>query len=357
MLRQTENINVAGLAPLLAPRALKAEQPMSELANKTVVAGREAVRAILDGRDRRLLVVVGPCSIHDETAALDYATRLAALRRELAGDLEILMRVYFEKPRTVVGWKGLINDPRLDGSFDIEEGLRRARRLLLRINEMGLPAASEMLDPISPQYIADLIAWASIGARTTESQIHRELTSGLSMPIGYKNATDGNIQIAIDAMDAARHAHCFLGIDQDGRTCVVHTRGNSHGHLILRGGRTGPNFAREDVERALTALRGRKLNPAVMIDASHGNSGKDPRRQPQVLRSLLEQRSEGRLELVGAMIESNLGEGAQSLGSDPAALKYGVSITDACLGWEATEDILREAAAQAAAAPAPELTS
>ena len=346
-MQRTWDLNVVSMAPLASPRVMKAEHPMNERVNASVVAGREAVAAILERRDPRMMGV-GPCSIHDERAALEYAGRLAELRRELGDRMHLVMRVYFEKPRTVLGWKGLINDPRLDGSNDIEEGLRRARRLLVGINELGVPAASEMLDPISPQYIADLIAWASIGARTTESQTHREMMSGLSMPIGFKNATDGSIQIAVDALEAARHSHNFLGIDQDGQTCIVSTRGNRLGHLILRGGRSGPNYGREHVARALDLLARRGLPGNIVIDCSHGNSAKDPLRQEAVLLDTIEQRLAGNEGLVGAMLESNLGEGAQKLAADPAAMRYGVSITDACLGWEKTEALLRHAHAMLA---------
>jgi 3-deoxy-7-phosphoheptulonate synthase len=289
-----------------------------------------------------MLVIVGPCSIHDPVSALEYAKRLAELSLEVSDRLLIVMRVYFEKPRTTVGWKGLINDPHLDESFDISAGLSLARKLLLDILDLGLPAATEFLDPIVPQYIADLISWAAIGARTTESQTHREMASGLSMPVGFKNATDGSVQTAIDAMGSSRTAHNFLGIDQDGATSIIKTAGNPDSHVVLRGGRNGPNFGPGDVQAAREALRKAGLHPALMVDCSHANSGKDPKRQPEVWRSLNEQRAAGASGLIGAMLESHIHFGAQPLGSDPAKLQYGVSITDACMDWETTAALLRD---------------
>jgi 3-deoxy-7-phosphoheptulonate synthase len=292
-----------------------------------------------------LLVIVGPCSIHDERAALEYATRLQGLCGELGERLYVIMRVYFEKPRTAVGWKGLINDPHLDGSFDIEGGIRKAREILLRITELGLPAATEMLDPIIPQYIADLVSWAAIGARTTESQTHRQMASGLSMPVGYKNGTDGSLQGALDAMSAARHAHSFLGIDDDGLTAIIDTRGNPWGHLILRGGRSGPNYDPAIIADAVAALRRAGLPAGLAVDCSHANSGRKFENQGKVWRSVLAQRAAGNRDLIGVMLESNLHEGSQALGDDPAQLRYGVSVTDECIGWEETESLLREGAA------------
>jgi 3-deoxy-7-phosphoheptulonate synthase len=341
-MKKTYDIRVQELVPLIPSRDLKRELPMSEPANRTVVQGRRAVREILAGRDRRMLMVVGPCSIHDERAALDYAGRLVALSRALADRLLIVMRVYFEKPRTTIGWKGLINDPHLDGSFDMEAGLRKARGLLRTLNEMGMPAATEMLDPITPQYTADLIAWASIGARTTESQTHRQMSSGLSMPIGYKNGTDGNLEAALNAMQAARQAHSFLGINPAGRTCIVKTTGNPDGHLILRGGRSGPNYSVEHVADALDRLREAGLPAVLMVDCNHDNSGKQFGNQAIVWRDVMAQRAAGNAAIVGIMLESNLEQGRQTLG-DPQQLKYGVSITDACVGWAKTEELLREA--------------
>ncbi|MBL9090705.1 MAG: 3-deoxy-7-phosphoheptulonate synthase [Planctomycetaceae bacterium] len=349
-MQRTSDIHIRSLVPLTPPQKLIDEFPLTEKAAKTVVEGREAVRRILAGEDRRMLVVVGPCSIHDERAALEYAERLRAVAERLSDRLFIVMRVYFEKPRTTVGWKGLINDPHLDGSFDIPEGLRRARKLLLQINEMGLPAATEMLDPVTPQYTADLVTWASIGARTTESQTHRQMASGLSMPVGFKNATDGNLQIAIDAMYSARAQHSFLGTDVAGRLCIVNTTGNPLGHIILRGGRTGTNYDPQTVQDAVAGMTKAGLAPNVMIDCSHANSEKDHRKQEGVWNNVLEQRAAGATNIIGLMLESNLHEGQQKLTADLSQLKYGVSITDACLGWEKTEELLEAAAA----APAPQ---
>jgi 3-deoxy-7-phosphoheptulonate synthase len=314
------------------------------------VNAREAIQRILRRKDDRLLAIVGPCSIHDERAALEYAERLAGLAQSVADRILLCMRVYFEKPRTTIGWKGLINDPYLDGTFDIGAGLRKARELLLRINEFGMPCCSEMLDPITPQYTADLVAWASLGARTIESQTHRQMASGLSMPVGFKNGTDGYLQIALDAMEAARHPHAFLGIDGDGQTCVVNTTGNPFCHLILRGGRTSPNYSREFVDEAVNALKARNLEPNILVDCSHANSAKDYRRQPVVWRDALEQRISGNRDLIGMMVESNLFEGNQALGDNPANLRYGISITDSCIGWEPTVQLVEEA--HAALAPA-----
>jgi 3-deoxy-7-phosphoheptulonate synthase len=339
----TENIHVKNSVPLIAPRELKGRLPMTPAANETVVKGRQAIRAILKGDDPRLLVVVGPCSIHDEKAALEYARRLRDLSEKVRDRLFIVMRIYFEKPRTTIGWKGLINDPNMDGTFDIATGLHRARALLLQIVETGLPAGTEMLDPITPQYMADLVSWASLGARTTESQTHRQMASGLSMPVGYKNATDGNLQIALDAMEAARNAHSFLGIDFEGVTCVINTTGNPWGHLILRGGRSGSNYEAEQVDAAAEALVARNLPPAIMVDCSHANSGKDHRRQEIVWNDVVDQRVRGNNNIIGLMLESNLFEGNQKLTADLGKLRYGVSITDACLGWEKTEELVLHA--------------
>lgn len=337
------NLNVEALDPLISPAQLKAELPMSEAACQTVVAGREAVSDILEGRSDRLLIVVGPCSIHDEPAAHEYANRLKALSDRVADRLLIVMRVYFEKPRTTIGWKGLINDPHLDGTFDMTTGLRKARQLLLTVNEMGLPAATEMLDPITPQYLDDLITWASLGARTTESQTHRQMSSGLSMPIGYKNGTDGNLQTAVDAQKAALAQHHFLGINDDGQTCMVRTRGNRWGHMILRGGRFGPNYDPSSLENAATLLEKNGLPPRLMIDCNHANSGKQHKNQPFVWKSVLDQILGGDKNIIGMMLESNLHEGNQPFPADPARLselQYGVSITDQCSGWEKTEELI-----------------
>jgi len=322
---------------------LKDEFPMTEQSNQTVVEGRETVKRILRGDDPRLLVIVGPCSIHDVDGALEYAQKLNRLREELAGQLYFVMRVYFEKPRTTIGWKGLINDPRMDGSCEIEEGLRIARQLLLEINEMGLPCATEILDPIVPQYIADLITWAAIGARTTESQTHREMASGLSMPVGFKNGTDGSLQIAFDAMSAARTPHSFVGIDQEGYTSIVRTTGNPAGHVVLRGGRNRSNYDPQSIADACVQLIAQRLPEVLMVDCSHANSGKQSARQEEVWRSIIAQRISGTRAIIGAMLESNLFEGNQPLVKDQSTLKYGISITDACVDWECTERLLRYA--------------
>ncbi len=338
-----ENLRIRGVSKLITPVQIKEQLPAPEASLETVLNGRDAARRILNREDPRLLVIVGPCSIHDPAAALDYATRLAELRQELADRYEIVMRVYFEKPRTTVGWKGLINDPHLDDSCDLAHGLAIARKLLIDITAMGLPAATEFLDPIIPQYTADLVSWSAIGARTTESQTHRELASGLSMPVGFKNGTDGSVQTAIDAMKSSRSPHSFLGIDQDGSTSIVKTTGNPHCHVVLRGGRNGTNYEAPQVAEAAEKLRAAGLPDSLMIDCSHANSGKDPRRQPDVWRSILAQRASGTREIIGAMIESNLHFGSQpNPGTGLASLKYGVSITDACLDWESTAALLRE---------------
>ena len=345
-MRPTKNLHVRRLEPIRPPDAVCAALPLAAAAARTVVAGRAAVLRILQQDDPRLLVVVGPCSIHDPDGARDYAARLSALRAELGGELEIVMRVYFEKPRTSLGWKGLINDPRLDGSYDVEEGLHIARRLLLDIATLGVPAATEFLDPIVPQYTADLITWAAIGARTTESQTHREMASGLSMPVGFKNGTNGNLQVAIDAMRAARHPHSFLGVDERGRISVVRTTGNPGGHLVLRGGRRGGNFGRTSIRGAERRLEEAGLPVVMMVDCSHANSGKVPARQDDVWRGVIRQRVAGTRSLIGLMLESYLEEGSQPFPKGPGELRYGVSMTDPCLGWAATERMLRWGAAQ-----------
>lgn len=334
-----ENLRVRGVTRLITPAQIKEQFPAGEGHMETVRRGREQARAILNGSDERLLVVVGPCSIHDPAAALEYARRLAELSREVADRYFLVMRVYFEKPRTTIGWKGLINDPLMDDSCDMARGLATARKLLLDIADLGLATGTEFLDPIVPQYIADLITWAAIGARTTESQTHREMASGLSMPVGFKNGTDGGVQVAIDAMKSARVPHSFLGIDQDGATSIVKTAGNPDAHVVLRGGRDGTNYESAQVASACGSLRKCGLRPAVMVDCSHANSGKDPRRQPVVWESILAQRAAGSREIIGAMLESNLHFGAQSLNG--GALQYGVSITDACMDWEMTESLLK----------------
>lgn len=345
-MQRTYNINIKGLTPLVSPRQLLTELPMSEAANETVVTHREIVKRILSGEDKRLLVVVGPCSIHDESACLDYARRLKGLSDAVADRILLVMRVYFEKPRTTVGWKGLINDPHLNDTFDVQTGLRLARGILLRVGELGIPAATEMLEPITPQYIADLVTLGSIGARTTESPTHRQMASGLSMPVGFKNGTDGELQIAIDAMEAARHPHAFLGIDDEGHTCIVHSCGNPWGHLILRGGRSGPNYTSDLLRLAAERLVASGLSPRLLVDCSHANSNKDYRRQSVVWRDVVSQRAAGNETIIGLMLESNIQEGKQSPSSEPTKLRYGVSITDGCIGWEETEALIREAHAR-----------
>ena len=345
-MQATQELPIRDMSPLLAPRALKAELPMTEVAHRTVVESRATVRRILRREDPRLLVIVGPCSIHDPEAALEYATRLNALRQELTDRLCIVMRVYFEKPRTTVGWKGLIYDPHLDGSDDIGTGLRLARQLLLAINAMGLPAGAELLDTITPHYHGDLITWAAIGARTSESQIHREMASGLAMPVGFKNSTEGNVQVAINALQAARQPHTFFGINQEGHTCLLRTTGNPWGHVVLRGGHGGPNYDAQSVEQAGQQLRQVGVEPVLMVDCSHGNSAKKHALQEEVWQNLVQQRVAGNRDLIGLMVESNLEEGNQPIPADRRQLRYGVSVTDACVGWETTERMLRQAYAQ-----------
>ncbi|HXA45309.1 MAG TPA: 3-deoxy-7-phosphoheptulonate synthase, partial [Candidatus Angelobacter sp.] len=337
---RTQDLHVKEIVPLLSPRSLKGQLPTTDESNATVARSRERVIRILRQEDPRLLVVIGPCSIHDEKSALEYATRLNALRKQLADRMEIVMRVYFEKPRTTIGWKGLINDPHLDGSQDIGTGLKIARRLLLEITGMGLPAATEFLDPVVPQYTADLITWAAIGARTTESQTHREMASGLSMPVGLKNSTDGSLQVAIDVMGATRHPHSFLGINEDGVTSIVRTSGNPHAHVVLRGGRAMTNYDAASILAAEQKLASEKLSPILMVDCSHANSSKQFAKQEDVWHSVIEQRIGGTGSLIGLMVESHLHEGNQPIPQNLAQLKYGVSITDSCIGWETTERML-----------------
>ena len=344
---QTDDVRIKEIKELLPPIAALEKYPASELATMTTFETRQAIHRILVGEDDRLVVIVGPCSIHDIKAALDYATRLRAVHERYARDLLIVMRVYFEKPRTTVGWKGLINDPRLDGSFDINGGLRIARKLLLDVNEMGVPAATEFLDMITPQYFADLISWGAIGARTTESQVHRELASGLSAPVGFKNGTDGNIKIAIDAIRAASVSHHFLSVTKFGHSAIVSTAGNPDCHVILRGGKA-PNFNAESVKAAADHLAAAGLPEKVMVDFSHANASKDFRKQITVAEDVGAQISAGNHALFGVMIESHIHEGRQDL-VDGQPLKYGCSITDACLGWEDTLGVL-DTLAQAVAA-------
>lgn len=325
---------------LLSPTELVDQLPVSDTAADTVLKGREAIANIIDGHDPRKFIVVGPCSIHDLDLAMDYARRLKVLADKVSDRLLLVMRVYFEKPRTTVGWKGLINDPMLDGSFHVEHGLHVARQLLLRLAELGLPAGSEALDPIMPQYIGDLVSWYAIGARTIESQTHREMTSGLSVPVGLKNGTDGNIKVAIDALQASRNPHHFLGIDPQGRVGVLRTKGNPYGHVILRGGGGKPNCDPDTVRWVESALAERDLPQRLVIDCSHGNSNKDHRRQPQVAQQIVDQIVAGNESIVGMMLESNINEGNQPIPSDRADLKYGVSITDKCIAWDETEALI-----------------
>ena len=339
----TSNLRIKSLEPLVPPARLCALVPLADAALETVVAGRQAVEAVLAGDDPRLMAVVGPCSIHDPDAARDYAARLHTLAGRVSDRLLVIMRVYFEKPRTTVGWKGLINDPHLDDSFDVATGLRLARTLLIEIARMGLPTATEFLEPITPQYIADTIVLGAIGARTTESPTHRQMASGLSMPVGFKNSTDGSLQAAIDAMLAAKAAHNFLGIDNNGGTCVVSTTGNPWGMLMLRGGRSGSNYSPDVMAEARQRLEAAGLPVRIVVDCSHANSGKDPTRQSIVWRDVLEQRRAGDRSIVGMMLESNIHPGSQPVQADRSKLAYGVSVTDACIGWEETEQLLLEA--------------
>ncbi len=339
---RTEDLRIRDIKEVIPPRQLHEELPISEAAARTTYEARQAIRNILTGEDSRLLVIVGPCSIHDPDAAREYAGRLAKWRESLADELMIVMRVYFEKPRTRVGWKGLINDPDLDESFNINKGLRIARRLLLDINELGLPAATEYLDLITPQYVSDLIAWGAIGARTTESQVHRELASGLSCPVGFKNATDGTVQVAIDAIASASRPHHFLSLTKEGRSAIFSTTGNEDCHLILRGGRR-PNYDAESVNQAAEALEQAGLPARLMIDFSHGNSLKQYKRQLLVAEDVAGQIADGDDRIIGVMVESNLKEGRQDV-KPGQPLEYGKSITDACIGWEDTEHVLQKLA-------------
>ena len=345
---ETKDLRIVDTTLLKSPNEVTAELPLSERAAGVVFGARQEIQAVLHGEDSRPLVIVGPCSIHDPEAAMDYAGRLLELKRRYAGELLLVMRVYFEKPRTTVGWKGLINDPRLDGSNDIPSGIRSARRLLLDLSELGMPAATEMLDPIIPQYIADLVSWTAIGARTTESQTHREMASGLSMPVGFKNGTDGGLSVAINAMIAASRAHSFLGVDPGGHVGVVRTRGNPHTHLVLRGGNSGPNYSPAQVSAAAKALAKAQTNVRMLVDCSHDNSGKNHSKQPEVLSEIGAQLRSGSDHLLGVMIESNIVGGKQELGGDKARLCYGQSITDACVDFATTEQMLEQFAGDAA---------
>ena len=339
--KKIENVNVTAQEVLITPARLKAALPMSDRAKAIVTQGRDTVRDILDGKDHRMFVVVGPCSIHDVDAAMDYAKRLKALADEVSDTLVIIMRVYFEKPRTTVGWKGLINDPYLNDTFKIEEGLHIGRKLLLDISELGLPTSTEALDPISPQYLQDCIAWSAIGARTTESQTHREMASGLSSAVGFKNGTEGGLTVAVNAIGSAVKPHRFLGINGEGQVAVIHTTGNAYTHIVLRGGSQGPNYDSVHIKlcEAELAKAGIPLN--IMVDCSHANSSKQPQLQPLVIENVANQVIEGNTSIVGLMVESNINAGNQSIPEDLSKLAYGVSVTDGCIGWDETETALR----------------
>lgn len=334
------NINISSCKPLMSPDELKREVPVSVAAYETVVTGRATIQNILDKKDNRIIAIVGPCSVHDYNSAMDYAHKLNDLRIKYSDKIMIIMRVYFEKPRTTVGWKGMILDPFMDGSCDIEEGLRRGRKLLADINNLGISCATETLDPIVPQYNSDLISWAAIGARTTESQTHREMASGLSMPVGFKNGTDGCMRTAIDALIASGHSHTFIGIDQDGQTSVLKTAGNKYGHLILRGGRNGANYYSKSITKAEDMLRESSIAENIIIDCSHANSDKDYKKQGRVIKSIIAQKNAGNHSIIGFMLESNLKEGNQKIGENLSELIYGVSVTDQCINMEETEELL-----------------
>jgi len=341
---KTNNLNIREIIPIVAPFYLRQIFPLSEEDAKFVTESRNSVIDILNKRDNRLMAVVGPCSIHDPKAALEYAEKLYNLSNIVKEKIFIIMRVYFEKPRTTVGWKGLINDPDMDGSHMISKGLGIARRLLSEITKMKLPVACEMLDPITPQYLSDMITWGAIGARTTESQTHREMASGLSFPVGFKNGTDGNVKVAVDAMKTALRPHSFLGINAEGKSSIVKTTGNNNVHIVLRGGEKKPNYFKEDIESVVKMLQENSLLDSVMVDCSHGNSRKDHTKQEGVLKNLVEQIQSGSKHIKAVMIESNLYEGNQSIPVDKSQLKYGVSVTDKCIGWQDTERIIKEAA-------------
>ena len=336
----TRDVHIESTEPLITPIDLVNKLPITPQIERTVISGRDQVRSILNGQDKRLMMIVGPCSIHNEEAALEYAQRLVDFSKKLSDRLLILMRVYFEKPRTTIGWKGYIYDPHLDGTLDIETGLHRARALLLKIGEIGMYAGTEFLDPAVPQYLAGLVAWSTLGARTPARQIHRQMASGLSMPVGFKNGTDGNAQIAVDAMVSARSPHGFLGLDHQGRTALIRTTGNPDGHIVLRGGNSGPNFGAVTIDQAQKQLKAAGVRSQLLVDCSHGNSSKDHTKQAKAFKDVVEQRVEGNTDIIGCMVESNLAPGKQDLGDDPSQLNYGVSITDACIGWKETEELL-----------------
>ncbi|WP_299195852.1 3-deoxy-7-phosphoheptulonate synthase [uncultured Amphritea sp.] len=339
---RVENLNIESNTVLVTPDQLKTKLPLSESAATTVMEGRQVIKNILKGEDKRLFIVVGPCSIHDTKAAIEYGHKLKQLAEQVQDTLYLVMRVYFEKPRTTIGWKGLINDPHMDDSFEIEEGLHIGRELLIDLSEAGLPLATEALDPISPQYLQDLIAWSAIGARTTESQTHREMSSGLSGAVGFKNGTDGGLTVAINALESVSHPHNFLGINEQGQVSKVHTKGNKYGHVVLRGGNGKPNYDSVNVTLCEQALDKAGLKKNIMVDCSHANSNKDPALQPLVMENVTNQIIEGNKSIVGLMVESNLGWGNQKMTENPADLQYGVSITDACIDWDTTEKTLLE---------------
>ncbi|MBB3168181.1 3-deoxy-7-phosphoheptulonate synthase [Simiduia aestuariiviva] len=340
--RAVDDLNVVSQEILISPDALKAELPLTDTALKAVTEGRQIIRDILDRKDHRIFVVIGPCSIHDVDAALDYARRLKALADEVSDTLYVVMRVYFEKPRTTVGWKGLINDPYLNDSFKIQEGLHIGRKLLQDVAEIGLATATEALDPISPQYLQDLISWSAIGARTTESQTHREMASGLSSAVGFKNGTDGSLTVAINALQSVANPHRFLGINENGQVSIIHTAGNAYGHVVLRGGNDKPNYDSVSVAMCEKELAAAGIAPNIMVDCSHANSNKKHDLQPLVLDNIANQIVEGNKSIIGVMVESNIGAGNQKMTADKADLKYGVSITDACIDWQTTEQCLRD---------------
>ena len=335
---QVENLNIASTELLITPDQLKNELPLTDKAISSIKAGRQIVRDILDRKDKRIFLVIGPCSIHDTEAAIDYAKRLVALQEKVKDSIYLVMRVYFEKPRTTVGWKGLINDPHLDDSFKIQEGLHIGRKLLLDLAEMGLPLSTEALDPISPQYLQDLICWSAIGARTTESQTHREMASGLSSAVGFKNGTDGSLTVATNALQSAANPHRFLGIDPKGKVAIIETKGNPYSHIVLRGGGGKPNYDSVNIKLTEDALAKAKIANNIMIDCSHENSSKDPAIQPLVMDNASNQILEGNQSIIGLMIESNIKFGNQKLNADRSKMEYGLSVTDGCISWEQTED-------------------
>jgi 3-deoxy-7-phosphoheptulonate synthase len=345
MINKLINTNIKSSHVLLTPNEVKEKLPLNKTAEHTILKFRQEIEHILDFQDRRKFIVVGPCSIHDPQAAIEYGQKLHALAEKVQDKLLLIMRVYFEKPRTTVGWKGLINDPEMDDSFNVEKGILIARNLLLKLTELGLPTATEALDPIIPQYISELISWSAIGARTTESQTHREMASGLSMPVGFKNGTDGNIQVAVNALKSAKTPHNFLGINQKGQVSVFQTRGNAHGHVILRGGNQ-PNFEAENIKLVEEQLKTANLSPRIVVDCSHGNTNKDYRLQSMVFENIIQQIVDGNSSIVGMMLESNLYEGSQAITGNREDLKYGVSVTDKCINWEETERIILAAHAK-----------